>query len=125
MCIWGLVLQICILITPQYDKEIELANCVLDYTRAKLREAKNKPSNETEKERNIRIFNEFLDNSVVVDNYKEKSMKKNRFFKKIIFRKCKTILYQLDIYNNDLTREEKNQCINNYLNVFLKDEASL
>ena len=124
MSFWGLVLQICILITPQYDKEIELANCVLDYTRAKLREAKNKPSNESEKERNIRIFNEFLDNSVVVNNYKEKSIEKNKYFKKIIFRKCKTILYQLDMYNNDLTREEKNKCINNYLNAFLKDEVS-
>ena len=111
---WTLVLQVCILITPQYDKEIELANCVLDYTRAKLQEGNNKPQNESYKKRNLRIFIEFLYNSVVVNSYLEKIKGKKSFNRHVILKKCKTILYQLDINNKDLTREEKNKCINNH-----------
>lgn len=98
--VWYLSLLSCIFITPQYDREIELANCVLEYTRAKLEDSKNKPQCIPLETQNKQIFNQFLNTSTVIKDY-QKVVEKCPLRKWDVLRRCTIMLSMLDVGNRN------------------------
>lgn len=117
--IWLELLQFCIFITPQYDREIHLANSVVEYTRAKLQYTHlHKISKCSEEEKEQLIFRIFLKNSSVVKLFINSSETDGE---KIIER-CENIFCQMDPTNN-FYAYKKNIILRNYIYQKLKKQS--
>lgn len=110
--IWLELLQFCMFIAPQYDREILLANSVLEHTKAALEYSKNhSPTEETTINRSKAIFLIFLNKSSVLQKYRNKYDNKA---KKIV-KKCMPIYKQIDINNKYFTHSTKESLLQEYL----------
>lgn len=76
--IWAEAFHFCIFSIPQYNREIKIAELILDYTKAKLHYSVLRPKcNKCKvKEREIIIFNMFLRDSSFINSYISKNKKK-------------------------------------------------
>lgn len=132
--LWCELLQVCILITPKYDREINLANSVLEYTRAKLKFSKFKRDMSCTigcgviqmKGENELIFKRFLRESSVIEKLNKKKTEKQ------LIRYCKTLFSQLDKDNKDnndnndnkdLDWKKKREMIEAYIKEIYRKEA--
>lgn len=118
--VWFMLLICCIMSTPQYEKEIELANCVLEYTRAKLRYKKSNKMLHTDKERNELIFRSFLKESSAIKKYRKKAettIMPNWYAMQC----CKVMLSLLDIGCDGSNEVVSADSVHNYLvEIFMK-----
>lgn len=111
--VWVELLQLCIFITPQYDREIMLANSVLEYTKAALEYSKDHVSTEeTMIKRSKAIFLIFLDKSSVLEKYRDKYSNKTE---KIV-KQCMPIYKQIDINAKCFEHSTKESLLQEYLN---------
>ena len=117
--IWLELLQFCIFIMPQYDREILLANSVVEYTRAKLQYTHLHKISEqcSEKEKEQLIFRIFLKNSSVVKLFINSSETDGE---KIIER-CENIFFQMD--SNNFYAYAKDIILRNYIYQKLKKQS--
>ncbi|MBE6664663.1 MAG: hypothetical protein E7603_00395 [Ruminococcaceae bacterium] len=110
--IWAELLQFCVYITPQYDREIHLANSVLEYTKAALiYSEKHSLHSELEADRYKHVFEIFLKESSVLKKYDEKYCCNH---KKIV-KKCMPIYAQVAVDNKHLDFISKNKYLIDYL----------
>lgn len=90
--VWLALLYLCIIITPRYAREIELANCVLEYTKEKLKHANNAKKEITFATKK-NIFHQFLLHSTIIQKYREKKCILRWYYRKY----CREILITLEI----------------------------
>ncbi|MBQ9080811.1 MAG: hypothetical protein IJY27_07055 [Clostridia bacterium] len=105
--IWLLSFNWCLSFLPRYNREIEIANSVLDYTKAKLvYSSNNKKCNRCPNpKRNEIIFKEFLKSSTIVERYLHKKRGVN---------KCKCIFKKIDVCEKDLSIDKRNYLISKF-----------
>lgn len=105
--IWLLSFNWCLSFLPRYNREIEIANSVLEYTKVKLKySSNNKKCNRCPNpKRNEKIFKDFLKDSSIVEKY---------LHKKRGVDKCKCIFKKIDVCEKDLSTDKKNYLISEF-----------
>lgn len=105
--IWLLSFNWCLSFLPRYNREIEIANSVLEYTKVKLKySSNNKKCNHCPNpKRNEIIFKDFLKSSSIVEKYLHKKRGVN---------KCKCIFKKIDVCEKDLSTDKKNYLISEF-----------
>ena len=104
---WLAIVYACIFLSPKYEWENDVANCILDYTRVKLKYVKIYGCEKSIEQRNIKIFTDFLQQSETIKRCYQKKSKRNEKY-------IKSVLAEVDINNMDLELNIKKELINDY-----------